>query len=292
MSINSYNLQNDDSLENAFDGNNNRFDFGNSFRSKTSDNEIGSMFDSNVISVGIDDINKLNIIINDDDCSNVFIESVYRSLDSMGILYRFTKGIGDEDIYDATVITFDQQYISGPRIALIGAYQNGRRDNSDALALTMQASFEAHGVATDGIFCGKRGYRKSDNGVATRVPTPTEEAIVNGTNTSFVTIALGTNIPDAHDMTNIMVEGLARYADYVARQNNCDLVYRVEDGNDLDSLTKVFNRSEFDISNFNKLNTGIPNDAAIINPDSQNFLDFDSNFRVEISEAKQDKSLS
>lgn len=292
MSLSSYNLQNDDSLENAFYGNNNRFDFGNSFRSKPSDSEIGSMFDSNGISVGIDDINKLNIIINDDDCSNAFIESVCRSLDSMGILYRFTKGIGDEDIYDATVITFDQQYISGPRVALIGAYQNGRRDNSDALALTMQASFEAHGVATDGIFCGKRGYRKSDNGVATRVPTPTEEAIVNGTNTSFVTIALGTNIPDAHDMASIMVEGLARYTDYVARQNNCDLVYRVEDDNALDSLTKVFNRSEFDISNFNKLNTGIPNDAAIINPDSQNFLDFDSNFRVEISEAKHDKSLS
>ena len=91
MSINSYNLQNDDSLENAFYGNNNRFDFGNSFRSKTSDNEIGSMFDSNVISVGIDDINKLNIIINDDDCSNVFIESVYRSLDSMGILQIYKR---------------------------------------------------------------------------------------------------------------------------------------------------------------------------------------------------------
>jgi hypothetical protein len=65
---------------------------------------------------------------------------------------------------NSIVITLDQQYISGPGMVIVAPYQNGRDDNSDALALSMQAGFNELGFFADEIQCGKTGYEELEDG--------------------------------------------------------------------------------------------------------------------------------
>lgn len=236
------------------------------------------------ITVSLTHINSLNIFINDSECSGAFIESIYQSLDRDGIRYSFSRKEENLNIDDAVIITLDQQYVSGPKVSIIGPYNNNRSDNSDALALAMHTAFNSRNIDNDGIFCGKRGYRQENSGISTRIPTPTEEAVLSSTNTSFVTIAFGTNTPDAEEIACAIKEGLGRYIAYISTNTHIDLLYRTEPSDTLDGLAQKFETTSFDVSNTNNLGETIPSDQAIINPEALRTRVFDNETPVIISE--------
>lgn len=269
---------------------NNKFVFNNSFGIYSKD--LFEPLINDTIRVSLADINHLNIIINDNECSNSFIEAICQQLDRDGIRYMFTRDSDALDVIDSVVLTLDQQYVSGPRIAIMGAYDNNRPDNSDALALAMDTAFRASGVGSDGVFCGKRGYRTSDvyGEVRTRVYTPTEAAIGIDSNTSFTTISFGTEVLSSEDTANIIEAGLARYVAYVSEKRDSDLIYRTEPGDTLDSLASKFGTSSFDVSSLNSVDTIVP-DETIINPIAYNTPIFDKNIPVFISEINVNRNL-
>lgn len=271
---------------------NSKFNFRNYMElGKYSDDLFEPVAVSDSINVSLADINNLNIIINDNECSNLFIESICQQFDMDGIEYTFTNQIDALDVQDAVVITFDQQYVAGPRVAIIGAYQNNRNDNSDALALAVDTAFKANGIDSDGIFCGRRGYRQDNQGISTRIPTPTEEAISDDTNTSFVTIAFGTNTPSAEEISTVIEEGLGRYVAYISSKKTGDLIYRAQSYDTLGSVANRFGTTEFEVGNFNNLDNLIPSDEAIINPIEYNSLAFNTYIPVHIKEIDSNKSL-
>lgn len=271
-----------------------KFNFGSYCEiGKYSDDLFEPVIIDDTIRVSLADINNLNIIINDGECSNSFIESICQQLDRDGVRYTFTRDEEGLDVTDAVVLTLDQQYVSGPRISILGSYDNSRHDSSDALALAMDTAFRSNGVGSDGVFCGKRGYRTSGGHeeIRTRVPTPTEEAIAADSNTSFVTVSFGTDSLHPEDVARIIEDGFARYVAYVSKNDHSDLIYRTEPSDDLDSLASKFGTSSFDVSTLNNVDGAIPCDEAIINPVAYRTPIFDANVPANISNVTINREL-
>lgn len=246
------------------------FDNSNSFDNK-----------DNSITVKLTDINSLNLVINDNDCSDSFIDAICKKLDADGIVYKFTTKSQNLDVDNSVVITLDQQYVSGPKVSIIGQHNNNIKNNSDALALALDTAFRSKGSYSDGVFCGKRGFRKNDNNcVMTRIPTSTEDAVTNNKNVSFVTIAFGTDTPSPVEIANIIKEGLARYISYIDEYPFFDLIHRAEASDSIDSLANKFSCTPFELTNLNNIDITIPNDESIINPIGYNSRAFDKNINI------------
>lgn len=231
------------------------------------------------INVDINEVNELNIIINDNDCSDTFMESIYNNLEADGIKFKTTKNSENIDVDDSVIITLDQQYISGPGMLVIAPYDNERRGNSDALALACEASFYENGFFTDGIECGKKGFREMEDGtIMERIPTSTEENISSDKNTSFVTICFGTDNTNPLLVTASIEGMLTRYCSYIKNGNKDeDLIYRTEKDDTYDSLTAKYGYSENYLKLMNNLDTEeLPIDSTIKNPDVKDIREFDT----------------
>lgn len=235
--------------------------------------EISSMFYRNgvqeKIEVSLDDINKLNITINDNDCSNYFMRAVCDKLEQFGIKYAYSSHEDNISNDSHVVITLDQQYVSGPKLCVIAPYDNISFANSDALAVSLDVAFRSAGISTNGVVCGKRGFRIENKGTSSmRVPTPTEDAVrkMLDSETSFVTIAFGTGLPSDDVVARVIKDGLARYVSYISNKNNSDLIYRVEVKDDLETLSRRFGCTSSEISKLNNLGDNVLIDDAIINP--------------------------
>lgn len=217
------------------------------------------------INVSIEDINSLNIIINDNDCNDSYIEKICQSLEALGIKFKFTRACEDINVPNSVVISLDQQYISGPKTAILTQYKNSSDNDSDALAIAMNSAF---GECCNGIFCGRRGFQKNMLGnIGNRIPTSTESAIQDDLNINFVTICFGTDTLLPEEVTEYLKNGLGVFAAYRKVEDKVsDLIYRVEAsdtaasisekmGCSLDSVEKILNSKE---------KTQV--DDAIINP--------------------------
>lgn len=193
----------------------------------------------NPIEISVDQVNSLNVIINNSNCSDSFVSAVVEELRADGIEFTLTNGENNIDVNDAVVITLDQQYISGPGMVVLAPYDNERAGNSDALALAIKTGFYETGFFADEIQCGKMGYQQLEDGtVVERIPTETEEAIGTDKDTSFVTICFGTQNTSAELVGKAIKLSLARYANYVTNENyGLDLIYRTEIGDTLDGVS-------------------------------------------------------
>ena len=180
------------------------------------------------ISVGVDQVNDLNIIINGGNCSDSFISGIAEELAEDGINVSWTQDLEGMNTDNSIVITLDQQYISGPGMVIVGPYQNGRDDNSDALALAMQAGFNERGFFADEIQCGRTGYEELPDGtVVEMVRSDTEKKV--GPNTSFVELCFGTQNTNPGLVGKAIKLSLARYANYLANEKvSEDLLVRTD----------------------------------------------------------------
>lgn len=216
--------------------------------------------------VTIDEINALNIIINDGDCNDTFIENICQELEADGIKFNFTRDAENVNVDNSVVITLDQQYISGNNMAILGQYENGKNNDSDALAIAMNGSFSS---SNDGIYAGRRCFKPDSwGGVTTRVPTSTEDAI-DKDNVSFVTLCFGTNHSDPALIANSIVEGLGRFAAFRNEMKitpslaDEDLIYRASTGDSEWGLAEKFNCNVSDIKTKSDM---LQADDAIENP--------------------------
>ena len=122
------------------------------------DNQPG-ISDVNTDYVSINDINALNVIINDNDCSDIYTENICQELEKRGLKFSFTRENEGINVNDALVITLDQQYYGGPGVVVLAPYENEGNNVSDALACAIEKEFSEDGIKMDGIFCGRTGYR-------------------------------------------------------------------------------------------------------------------------------------
>lgn len=226
------------------------------------------------INVSLEEVNNMNIIINDANCMDDFINSVCEQLDRDGIKFTYTNDCKNVDTDGAVVITLDQQYMAGPGMAVFAPLQNGRNGNSDALALATERAFYEKGFLLDGIACGQMGFRENPDGtVSERIPTPTEEAINENTDASYVTVSLGTSNNNI-DLVAEAIEGtLTRYCSYVNNnQISGDLIYCVQPGEDLEDVAGYFGTTSAEIKDNDE--EPILAGETVINPNVSNIREF------------------
>ena len=128
--------------------------------------------------ISSDEINDMNIIINDSDCSDKFFNDVCDVLIKDGIEFSTTKNCVDINKDNCTVITLDQQYSSGASTLIFAPYNNTRLGNSDSLAVAMKTAFDQNCFFVDNILCSQVGFEQDSLGnVRYNVATDTEKAI-------------------------------------------------------------------------------------------------------------------
>lgn len=205
------------------------------------------------ITVSVEDINGMNIIINDANCMNEFINSVCQELEVDGFKFTYTSDCHDISVENGLVITLDQQYMAGPATVVFAPLDNNTLGNSDALVLACERSFVDNGILVDGINCGQMGFRENEDGsVSERVPTPTEEVIGKLTDTSYVTISLGTSNSDPIEVAHSLETAFARFYSYTKdNTNNIDLIYCVEAGQSYEDVANILGCTSRELDTFN-----------------------------------------
>lgn len=251
-------------------------------------NNLNSMFNHDSLSVSVDDINDLNIIINDSDCSDFFFNEICSNLRNDGIIFNLVKDCANINKDNSTIITLDQQYSSGSDTLIFAPFNNSRLGYSDSLAIAMKSAFEQNNFSVANILCGQVGFEQnSDGGVSYIVPTETEKK-VGDNDSSFVTISFGTSSIDPVAVANSIKSGLARQSYYL---KNCDtqndLIYNSNSNDSLEMIAKYFDTDSKSLIDFNKLyGKGIPDAFAMINPNVRNINIFskDISFKINKSE--------
>lgn len=240
------------------------------------------------VEADLDQINSMNIIINDGDCSDTFMAEIYDKLENDGIKFKKSKNDNNIDINNSVVITLDQQYVSGPGMLVIAPCDNNRKGNSDALALAMDTAFYEKGFFTDGIEAGIRGFREENGKVVNRVPSKTEETIGKDKNTSFVTIAFGTENMNSELVVSAIENGLTRYYSYLQNNTNEDLIYRATDDEDINIYANKFNTTAEHIRLTNKIvGDVVPVDTTIKNPRIDLIRQFNKNVPVDLKDVEK-----
>lgn len=238
----------------------------NDILSPIGDNDF-SINNGTILNVSLEEINSLNIVINDNNCSNTFFDAVCEKLNEDGIRFTTTQNNeGIENVADV-VITLDQQYMAGPDTVIIAPYNNNGNNKADALSLALNTSFDEYGFFMAPIICGVSGYRETEYGVSERIPTSTEEVVHK--KTSYTTISFG-SLNVTPELTVSGIEGgLVRYYSYIKNfDNNSDLIYRVEHNETLDDV-----KLKLDDSNIKVNNNSLEN-QTIVNSNVKNIPEF------------------
>ena len=255
---------------------------------ETSD-ELDTMMEPVTLEVSSEDVNDMNIIINDNDCSDVFFNEVCNKLKEDGLEFTATSNNEGINTDNSVVITLDQQYSSGEATIIFAPYDNTRLGYSDSLTLAMQSAFLQNGFFADDLATGKLGFRDDGNGNVTRiVPTDTEEAIDSNYDTSFVTISFGTSNVNAEWVAKSIENGLARQNYYLKNYDaGNDLLYRSSDGEDIKVVADYFDSNVHELSAYNNLSGKEElNSQVIINPSVNSMTVFNKNIVLNIDEVK------
>ena len=253
------------------------------------DNTKDISISASSLEVSSDDINNMNIIINDNNCSDAFFQGVCDQLEEDGI--RFTTARENEGINvdSSVVVTLDQQYSSGVSTFIFAPYDNTRIGYSDSLALSMQAAFVQNGYMADKIIAGRTGFKQDENGnIITTIPTSTETDIDANYDTSFVTISLGTQNLSPQDTAKSIENGLARQCYYMKNHDsNTDLLYRASSGEKTNMIAEYFNSSTNDLNSCNNINgSEISTTQIVINPEVKSIDSFSKDTVFEINGEK------
>ena len=238
------------------------------------------------IIVSLNELNSLNIIINDDNCRDNYVNEICDILQKDGIKFKLVNGSTNLKEDNSIIITLDQQYVAGYAAIVFAPLINNGKDNSDALVLSASAAFKKNGIFIDGISCGQIGFRENEKGeIVERGQSMTEQHLSDFQNNSFVTIALGTQDINPSVVATSIEETLARYYSYIkSNRSKEDLIYCVEKDQDYNAIAKILNTSSDILDSFNKtaddniLLTG----ETIINPIITNIIEFDEQSSVHI----------
>lgn len=251
-------------------------------------NELSNMLNSDLESNNVNNNDTMNIIINDNDCSDLFFLEVCNLLADEGIIFHVTKSCDGIDLDGATIITLDQQYNSGRTTMIFAPYDNARTGYSDSLALSFQAAFNQNGFDINRLYCGKLGYYEDSNGNINRFgPTETEQAIDNLSEVSFVTISIGTDCKNPEIIARIIKDALIRQKYYLDNYDkNSDLIYRASETDSIENVATYFGSNVNDLNTINNIKDNSFQDSqAIINPNVVGMPVFDKNSIFKISDS-------
>lgn len=242
-------------------------------------------------SVSTEEINDMNIILNDCDCGNTFFKDVVDILESDGIKVTTTTNCCDINNDNCTVITLDHQYSAGEGTIIFAPYNNSRIGHSDSLAISMRTAFDQNGFIVGDIACSQIGYIVNDDGTVTStVPTPTEAAIDDEKDTSFVTISFGTQTTNAEWVAKSIENGLARQKYYLDNYDSqTDLIYHANSGDSVENVALYFGTEKSSLIAYNGLTSGeIYDSQAVINSNVKDYEVFnrDSVFDIDGNKTK------
>lgn len=255
-----------------------------SYNDNTSNMSIVAMADDTSF-VSMDEINSLNIIINDNNCSDIYIENICQELEERGLKFAFSRENSQIDTSDSLVITFDQQYYSGSGVIILGPYENEKNNDSDALACAISKEFEGNNIAVDGIYCGRIGYKNASITGSNRVPSTTED-LVDKESSIFTTVCFGTDTPHQEDVADGIISALGRLVIYQNENSNVDLIYNPTSGDGLEIISKRFGCSVDDVRKISSTGDTVQIDETFINPN----LDKISSFRTSVEVTSNEKS--
>lgn len=247
--------------------------------------EIIPQFSTNTT---LEEINNMNIIINDDDCSDTFFNAVTDKLREDGIVFTTTKNEVDINQNNSTIITLDQQYSAGPGTIIFAPYDNARVGQSDSLALAMQASFHQNGFIGNDIVTGKAGFQEDGNGnVQYYFPTSTESAINEGYESSYVTISFGTENINAEWVAKSIENGLARQNYYLKNEDNqTDLIVRANPTDSVDTVAQYFGTDPYSLKKYNNIDEVFKESQTVVNPAVKDMKAFDPKGMYNLEEQK------
>ena len=239
-----------------------------------------------VMTMEPEEINEMNIVLNDADCSDALFSDVVAHLKEDGIDVTTTKSCNGVNVDNATIITLDEQYSSGGETVIFAPYDNSRVGHSDSLALAMQTAFKQDGFQVADVQCGKSGYQEDENGeIVYTVPTGTEIAMDDDCDSSFVTISLGTHYRDAAQVAKTIENGLARQKLYLKSDDNqTDLIYHADSEDKIEDVANYFGTDAARLKNYNGIEANqFHNSQAVVNPyvDEMSAFDFGRFFQVE-----------
>ena len=239
--------------------------------------------------VSLDDVNSMNLILNDGDCSDVFFQEVVHYLEEDGIHVQATKNFENINQDNSCVITLDQQYSAGRSTLIFAPYDNTRLGNSDSLAVAVHTAFDQNGFFVSDILCGKSGFEEDEDGnVLTIVPTRTEKAIDSDLNTSFTVISFGTSNLNAEWVAKSIENALARQRYYLDHYDHgTDLVYRANKGEDIDMVAEYFGTDSKTLKGFNHMKIDDFNGSqGIVNPSVKDMEVFNKYSMLQIDGEK------
>ncbi len=237
----------------------------------------------------LDEINDMNIILNDNDCSDLFFDEVAAKLEEDGLNITTTSNGTDINQNDVTVITLDQQYSAGPGTIIFAPYDNARVGESDSLALSMQAAFKQNGFEVDELSCAQAGFREDEDGnVETYFATDTENSIDSDHDSSFVTISFGTQNQNAEWVAKSIENGLARQNYYLkSDDSNTDLIYRASSTDNIEDVADYFGTDSSSLKSFNNIeNNELSDSKTVVNPVIQEMKSFDTHAMFQIGNEK------
>lgn len=241
---------------------------------------------SNTI-VSIDDVNQLNLVLCDSNCNPTIFDTTVNKMREAGINVTATTP-GDPILQNemSTIITMAGGIYNSNNSVILGAYSNDRHDNSDTLALSMNAAFKHNNLGTDGI---RLGISEVTPDYTHKVPTGTE--INTAPSSSFVVIAIGDqlDIGEADTVANSVIEGITRAAGVIKDDPEVDFLYRIT-YNDTD-LTTLASNINTEVASLIEANEGlsrhntlsIQENQIITHPKVQNYTNFNSQQGFELS---------
>ena len=225
----------------------------------------------------LEDIHNMNVILNNNDCSDSFFQDVCSQMEEDGFSFQTNAGHLNKDIDNATIITLDMQYNASDKTLFFAPYNNTRIGYSDSLVLAMQAAFQKNGSDTD-VLTGKVGFRKDEDGnILHIIPTEMEEDLDENANVSFVTISLGANHFKPEVVAKSIEEGLIRQKFYLDHfDTGSDLIYRADAGEDVGVVADYFGASVHNLCEVNHIkDLDVLEAKTIINPNYKNISAFD-----------------
>lgn len=241
-------------------------------------------------SIPVEELEKLNIIIHNNDCGDSFFQKVCDTLEEDQIPFRCVSGPLGEDIDNSTIVTLDMQYSAGSGTLIFAPVDNTRAGYSDSLALAMKAGLREGGLEHLLIVSGMTGFRQDEFGnVSHYIPTPTEEAVGDHLNTNFVTLSFGTSNIDPIKVAKGIESGLVRHKCYLDNYDTgTDLIYKSRSGEEVTVVADYFSASVKDLCTFNRIKSmDALEERAIVNPNVEQMAVFDANSSFQVEKTKQ-----
>ena len=221
------------------------------FNDKESDTStnvaVSDLDDTYKINTSVDSLSSLNVVFVNDGITNNIEEKIGDPLEEAGLDFKW-EDISSLDLDGTeTVVSFTPYVDTKPKV--IANYNDGN-SYSDALAAAFASSV---GSLEDSLVTIQKGVHDTTSNDNSLCPSDVEKAI-DGRNVTSVTVAvpidnfnnMDLNLDDRYDLTNIVVEGLARFQaytnDYSLEDSSC--LKRIKSGENLSHELRTLNNMD------------------------------------------------